>query len=68
MEVAFPVRDKRLKARVIREGLMVHLRDNTASWLMRPDGTYLRRKPGKRPFNSQMALMQDIAQHMQTRD
>ena len=51
---------------MIREGLMVHLRDNTAAWLMRPDGSYVRRKPGKTPFNSQMVLMQEIAQHVQT--
>ncbi|MCI3206349.1 MULTISPECIES: polyphosphate kinase 1 [Pandoraea] len=66
VEVAFPVRDKRLKMRVIREGLMVHLRDNALSWLMRPDGNYVRRKPGKTPYNSQMVLMQEIAQHVQT--
>jgi polyphosphate kinase len=28
VEVAFPVRDRRLKARVLSEGIAVHLRDN----------------------------------------
>lgn len=41
VEVAFPILDKSLKARVIREGLMVHLEDNASAWIMQPDGTYI---------------------------
>lgn len=66
VEVAFPVLDKKLKARVIREGLMVHLRDNTSAWLMKPDGTYAKRAQGKKPFNSQLVLMAETLQVPQT--
>ena len=43
VEVAFPVLDKMLKQRVIRESLQVHLRDNASAWIMQPDGSYLRK-------------------------
>ncbi|MWL87777.1 polyphosphate kinase 1 [Cupriavidus sp. SW-Y-13] len=46
VEVAFPVLDRTLKARVIKEGLQVHLRDNASAWIMQPDGEYVR-KPSR---------------------
>jgi polyphosphate kinase len=44
IEVAFPLLDKTLKARVIRESLQVHLRDNASAWIMQPDGNYVRKQ------------------------
>lgn len=44
VEVAFPVLDKSLKARVIRESLQIHLRDNTSAWIMQSDGSYRRKR------------------------
>jgi polyphosphate kinase len=40
VEVAFPVQDKKLKSRVIREGLQILLKDNARAWLMQQDGQY----------------------------
>jgi polyphosphate kinase len=40
IELAFPVNDKKLKARVIREGLKVYLRDNDNAWQMNGNGHY----------------------------
>ena len=45
VEVAFPVRDPRLKRRVIQEGLIEHLRDNASAWMMDGDGNYQRKRP-----------------------
>jgi polyphosphate kinase len=45
VEVAFPVRDPRLKRRVIQEGLIEHLRDNASAWTMDGDGNYQRKRP-----------------------
>ncbi len=42
IELCFPVLDKKLKARVIREGLRTVLRDNINAWRMLPDGGYLK--------------------------
>ncbi|WP_200828609.1 polyphosphate kinase 1 [Caballeronia choica] len=57
VEVAFPIRDRRLKRRVIAEGLSVFLGDNQAAWLMQSDGHYRRRRPGKSMRNAQLGLL-----------
>ena len=44
VEVAFPVLDKKLKSRVIKEGLQMLLKDNATAWLMASDGTYKQTK------------------------
>ena len=62
VEVAFPVRDRRLKARVLSEGIAVHLRDNASAWTMDAEGTYTRRRPrGPRTIVSQRALLAKLA-------
>jgi polyphosphate kinase len=63
VEVAFPVRDRRLKARVLAEGFAVHLRDNASSWAMDADGGYTRRRPRprQRAIVSQQALLEKLA-------
>jgi len=40
VEVCFPVLDRRLKERVLREGLRPYLNDNSQAWLMDGDGHY----------------------------
>src|SRR5471032_519702 len=57
VEVAFPVNDRRLKRRVIAEGLSVFLGDNQAAWLMQSDGHYKWRRPGKSMRNAQLGLL-----------
>ncbi len=58
VEVAFPVLDKALKARVIKESLQVHLRDNGSAWIMQPDGNYERKQTrSKRPHVSQNDML-----------
>jgi polyphosphate kinase len=44
VEVAFPVLDPKLKARVIREGFSMLLKDNATAWLMTGDGAYTQSK------------------------
>jgi polyphosphate kinase len=48
IEVAFPVLDKELKARVITEGLAVCFEDNCSAWDLGADGKYARAKPARR--------------------
>ncbi|AOJ02268.1 MULTISPECIES: polyphosphate kinase 1 [Burkholderia] len=57
VEVAFPIRDRKLKRRVIAEGLSVFLGDNQSAWLMQRDGHYRRRRAGKAPRNAQLGLL-----------
>jgi polyphosphate kinase len=44
IEVGFPLLDRKLKKRVIDEGLKVYLRDNSQAWEMDLDGQYQRKK------------------------
>lgn len=57
VEIAFPLNDRRLKRRVIAEGLSVFLGDNQSAWLMRSDGHYVKRRPGKSLRNAQLKLL-----------
>ncbi|WP_345811125.1 polyphosphate kinase 1 [Paraburkholderia sp. PREW-6R] len=57
VEVAFPVNNRRLKRRVIAEGLSAFLGDNQSAWLMQSDGHYRRRRPGKSSRNAQISLL-----------
>jgi polyphosphate kinase len=47
IELSFPVNDLRLKRRVVSEGLMPYLRDNTQAWEMDGDGDYKRKQSTK---------------------
>ena len=59
IELCFPVLDRRLKKRVLREGLKLYLMDNMEAWLMDARGRYRRKSllRGKR-MCAQEELMQ----------
>ena len=62
IETCFPIEDKRLKHRVIQEGLMSCLADNTQAWVLQNDGTYKRMTPGSHKSRSaQLSLLEDLA-------
>ena len=59
IELAFPVLDKKLKRRVISEGLQVYLRDNQQSWSMDANGNYLSHRSSRsKPRNAQNELIE----------
>ncbi len=45
VEVAWPVTQPELKARLVEETLDIYLRDNTQAWELQADGSYIRREP-----------------------
>jgi polyphosphate kinase len=45
IELCFPVLDPALKQRVVSEGLLPYLEDNSQAWAMKADGTYERLQP-----------------------
>ena len=59
IEVAFPVKEARLKKRVIDEGLRIHLKDNALAWVMDSDGVYHRKRRGKLRFSGQQSLLDE---------
>jgi polyphosphate kinase len=62
IEVCFPILDKKLKKRVIDEGLKVYLQDNCEAWGMDGEGHY-RRKNARRakPKYAQSRLLKQLA-------
>jgi polyphosphate kinase len=62
IEVCFPVLDKKLKKRVIEEGLKIYLLDNCQACDMNADGQYRRRTPRRAaPMCAQTMLLQKLA-------
>jgi len=61
IELCFPILDKKLKARVIREGLQAYLADNVQAWEMGADGTYAPKQPGKSRHSAQEELLEILA-------
>ena len=62
VELCFPVLDKKLRQRVIKEGLMPYLRDNRQAWDMDGDGVYKRKNSrGTLPRSAQQSLLGELA-------
>ncbi len=62
IEVCFPVLDKKLKKRVIEEGLKIYMLDNCQAWNMDADGHYSRKVPRRAlARNAQTMLLQELA-------
>jgi polyphosphate kinase len=64
IEVAFPVLDAELRARVIAESLTPYLTDNCDAWELHEDGSYQRLKPKGRSHgvSAQQVLLERLAE------
>ena len=61
IEIAFPILDPQLAARVFEETLAFYLADNTQAWQLAADGSYARLRPdGAEPFCAQRALLDKL--------
>jgi polyphosphate kinase len=62
IELCFPVLDRKLKQRVIKEGLKLYLADNSQAWEMDSDGNYQsKRSRGRIPRSAQEQLLAMLA-------
>jgi polyphosphate kinase len=64
IELCFPVLDKKLKKRVVDEGLLPYLADNVEAWDMDGEGVYMKKKPRATKFRSaaQESLLASLAE------
>ena len=63
IEVSFPVLDRKLKKRVLDEGLKIYLQDNQQAWDMDSEGRYkLKSAPRSKPICAQQELLKLLAQ------
>ncbi len=59
VEACFPIEDKRLRDRIIKESLVNYLADNTQAWIMQNDGGYKHCTPGnQKPRTAQLKLLE----------
>ncbi|MCQ8897312.1 polyphosphate kinase 1 [Limnobacter humi] len=66
VELAVPITERKLKKRVVDEGLKALLADNLLAWSMDSDGHYTRRKPSSaRRLNAQIHLLGLLAVNYQ---
>ncbi len=62
IEECVPIEDPRLAKRVLDEGFLLYLRDNTHTWTLGADGHYVRSTPGSDPpVNAQIQLLKEHA-------
>lgn len=66
VETCFPVENRRIRERLVRE-LESYLADNTQAWLLASDGRYERAVPaeGEEPYSVQQALLAEAAESQQ---
>ena len=63
VEVVFPIEDKALRGRVLKEALGRYLADNTQAWELQPDGSYTRlTSDGAEPVSAQATLLKELTQ------
>ena len=62
VEVAYPIQEKLLRERVIKD-LQLYLDDNTQAWQLHADGSFVRLLPGEaKPVNAQQTLLETLAE------
>jgi polyphosphate kinase len=62
IEVCFPLLDKKLKTRVLDEGLKVYLKDNSQAWEMDCNGGWHLKVTRSELQNAQTLLLKDLSQ------
>jgi polyphosphate kinase len=64
VEVLAPVRSAAIRRTIVDEIFAVYLRDTLQAWDLQPDGTYVRREPGRDapPLSAQTSLMMHAAE------
>ena len=61
IETCVPIRDTKLKRRVIKEGLRPYLFDNVNAWEMQGDGSYKRKTQRGKPRSAQAILLEELS-------
>ncbi len=63
VEIACPILDEDLRKRIFEEVLESGRLDDTQSWVLQPDGSYLRTEHGEAMHSSQVILIEALTDH-----
>ena len=63
IESCLPIEDRRLRDRIVKEGLENYLVDNTRAWELLSDGRYVRVKTAGRQRDAQQLLLEQLGEH-----
>lgn len=57
VETCIPILDKKIKRRIINEGLNIYLKDNSEAWIMNQNGSYTKLSTTGKKFSAQKTLL-----------
>ena len=58
VETCFPIEEKRMKKKLLKEGLQLYLSDNAQSWVLQSDGSYKKNTPSANSRCAQNTLLE----------
>lgn len=57
IETLVPIENETVHRQILDQIMVANLKDDTQTWTLQPDGTYLRVRPGRQPFSSHTFFM-----------
>ncbi len=57
IETLVPIENETVHRQILDQIMVANLKDDTQTWTLQPDGTYVRVRPGRQPFSSHTFFM-----------
>jgi polyphosphate kinase len=57
IETLVPIENETVHRQILDQIMVANLKDDTQTWTLQPDGTYIRIRPGRQPFSAHTFFM-----------